>query len=186
MNKYKLIFLVLSFLSFFGLVFSSGEILVVDYSYTDSNGFNIEDIYVMGGVADKDFEDGVYEMRSFDRNGVLLDKVKFNIDRVFVSADTSWFDENGNQIYFPEDEIVSYGVVKMPFYDNIKVISIYDGFGEEVKRVNLNDYLGESVQNINFDVKSDLKKSKFNPIGSILFLIVLLIIGFYFIRKKLN
>ncbi|MCA9459888.1 MAG: hypothetical protein KC589_04170 [Nanoarchaeota archaeon] len=186
MNEFKIIILVLSFLSFLGLAFSSSEVLIIDYSYSNTQGFGIEDVYVASGFVDENQKDGIYEMRTYDRNGVELDRLKFNIEEVHLSADEAWFDDDGNQRHFPEEEIFLYGTVKMPFYQNLDSVAIFDAFGEEVYRINMDGFLGKKVDNINFELNSDLDKGHINlsSVGGIVFIIVVIIIGFFLIRKR--
>ncbi|AJF63092.1 MAG: hypothetical protein QT11_C0001G0967 [archaeon GW2011_AR20] len=80
---------------------------------------------------------------SFDNQELY--SLKFSIELTPINAlDPSWFDEQGNQIFFPEETTEPLKekvfVLNLPYFKNAKYVEIYDPTNELLLRIDVSDY----------------------------------------------
>ncbi len=89
---------------------------------------------------DKSKDTGNYTLKVYSYNGTALYETKFDFDLNILSAPPKeWFDNEGNQIYFPNETQPSKTgldrasvVLFVPYFKTMKVLKIYDKNNNEI------------------------------------------------------
>ena len=86
-----------------------------------------------------------YTAKVISFNKEVLYSFKFSIELIPLSAlDPSWFDEEGNQIYFPKEKVKPLKeltfVLNFPYFKNVKYIEIYDPNNKLILTVDVSEY----------------------------------------------
>ena len=109
-----------------------------------------EQVFVTKGYIDTGYkESGIYKLRVVSFEGTVLHEQEFNFPLKPIGAEPKdeWFDEKGNQIYFPTAEESSFPVVNqatvvlfIPYFKNAKTIDVYDSDDNPVLSVDVGYY----------------------------------------------
>ncbi|MBU2639732.1 MAG: hypothetical protein KKG75_03435 [Nanoarchaeota archaeon] len=185
--KMKIISLILMFVLLSVSVSGASVVLtyMVDLTIDSRENIVLEDIGLTKSYLVKDFNDGPYTLRmvNFEKETLYYDT--FNFMEAVPPAE--WFDEEGNQIYFPtEDELFDREVhLVVPYFKTGTNILIYDVDGNLDIDFSLIEYCEGPGCLMQAGKEIKVEKIEFNKVF-IIPLIVLFIIGYWLYKKKVK
>ena len=148
---------------------NNGEILLLQLKY-DNGEIKLQYITKVDGIfnEEKNQPENAYRLEIISFNEKILYSQKFNIDLVETYvADPSWFDEKGNQIYFPQRNETSLTVTEttvdfvLPYFENAKEINIYDKDNKLKLSIDVSHFAtitGDGVSELEVDKDFEISK----------------------------
>jgi hypothetical protein len=137
----KILFIILiTFL--FALVSAQEKETLIGVEINFKGGeISIENIYFDYGYKTENNANGIYALKLLDKNGNILEELLFNFPEISFSADSSWFDEQGEQTIIPDlPQIMLSKTLHLPYHQNIGSVSIFDIVGNELLNVQVADF----------------------------------------------
>ncbi len=98
------------------------RVVVLTLRYANAS-FSFEDAHLVEGEFIANPSTGAYEVRVLNARGEVQYRTSFDVDfRTYGAADPSWFDDSGNQVFFPTPrptQTEGSFLFELPLYDDL-------------------------------------------------------------------